>query len=756
MFKSLLSISVLILLLSCSKENPVSSGTDEDTDLQDSRNRQISADSLVGTVALNKFNFYQQPVCTTGKPYNMAIEGNGMFVLKQDTSLVFLRRPGSFFLDKDGYLVKELDGPRLMGFVGAPDLSSLASDTGLYLQESLLAPIQTPLYTFASAAQATTMVSLAGNLNADSEGFGCVLFTQPFYHAMGEFNTVSISTGGGDNDFGANGLHHASAPASVSALATDPAFYTATHLTGVRNAGGQNLGIKIGNHLKVTATIQGTLGMDETLTATFTVIDNPAQATKISDCLYNVATLSQFLACMQDFLTGNAWNQGAGSNASGARVAIMPDGSIRVENLGVADGGTSTQDIRNLTVTSDRPISRTYISNAFSFDSTIYANLQNGNNYSDSPDMILRPALATDNIFDYMFFSAGGTGIGNPQAMIYTSTGDLVDVENGDDLIITAFVGSTPKNSSGFTFSTGTLFIHTSTTLQEIFYQIRNTLHLPEYDGTINNNLSVSINQVNTDDDGIPEGAMVIRGQPEQDFSLNNFTMLADNANPNSDAPTRFNANMVTTQLQASRNTGIYSASIEVYDCQGKTHSMTMTFTHTGIKNPGTWNWNVTCSSEASIFSGSSGRITFGLDGSPASFTFTNDSVNKVSLGLKDGTDTLAITFDWGSPGSHGGITQFQSPTSLSAANQDGYAAGRLSSVIVDEQGIVSGAFTNGISKQLFTVALAVFACPEGLLETGNGYFRKTAYSGNPFYCDPLLVGKIHPGAVEADSLLAP
>ncbi|OGJ84280.1 MAG: hypothetical protein A2268_02775 [Candidatus Raymondbacteria bacterium RifOxyA12_full_50_37] len=684
---------------------------------------------------------------STGQITDLAIEGSSYFVVSNGAGNYFTRS-GAFQFDSEGRMVSPTNGFILQGFQAAED--------GTFPVGTAVGDIQIP-FSQQAPANETKQVEYAGNLNSDSEALGTVLYTQPFYHKVQEFNTYDISTGTGDNDFGAAGADHAGAAAAIGNLATDTAFTNSTLLTGLHNAGGQSLGIKLGDNLKVSATIQDLGGNDETLTATFEVVEDPAQATKITDTEFRVATLSQLLMCMQDFLTGTAWNSGGGSNATGARVGIMPDGSIRVENLGVADGGTSTQDIKNLTVTSDRPISKTYVSNAFSFNSTIYADSTVGDNYSNSPDVILRPALASDYMYDYELFNAGSpaVGIGNPQAQLYTSTGELIDIENGDDMILTALIGDTPKNSSGFLFDQGTTDINTSTTLQEILDQVRNTLNLPERDGTINNNLSVSVNAVNTDDDQIPEGAIVIRGQPETPFSLNNFTLLADNADPNSDAPTRFNANLVTTQLQAARDTGVYDTSIEVYDDSGQAHTVTMTFTHTGIKNPGTWNWEISTNAGETILGGRTGRITFGLDGSPASFTFDDSGVSTIRINPNNGARVLDMTLNWGAPGSHTGITQFQSPTTVAAINQDGYPSGKLMEISVDEFGVISGAFSNGISKPLAQILTADFRNAGGLLKRGDSIYSESSNSGNAILGIPGISssGKIKPGALELSNV---
>ncbi len=62
--------------------------------------------------------------------------------------------------------------------------------------------------------------------------------------------------------------------------------------------------------------------------------------------------------------------------------------------------------------------------------------------------------------------------------------------------------------------------------------------------------------------------------------------------------------------------------------------------------------------------------------------------------------------------------------------SQDGYPAGLLSSVSVDENGILTGTFSNGQTKQLWALALTDFTNPWGLRREGGNLFSATLESG--------------------------
>jgi len=680
---------------------------------------------------------------STGQITDLAIEGSSYFVVSNGTG-DFYTRNGAFQFDSVGHMVLPTNGFILQGKMAASD--------GTFPVGTAVGDITIP-FSQQAPAKETTQVDYSGNINSDSEALGTILYTQPFYHRADEFNTSANSFGAGvDNDLGAGGVQ-GGAPVAFGNIATDASAISSIKLTGLFNGAGQSLQIKAGDLMSVSATIQNNLAVDETQTATFEVIDDPAQAGMINGnpLEYRVATLAQFLLASQSFLTGTAWNGGAGSGASGATVSLLPDGKVRIEN-----GGASLQDIKNLTVTSNRPISRTYITGAFSFNSSIPAA---PGSFSDTPDKLLRPALATDNLYNPLYYGAGGIPLAGTLATpaVFTANGGTIDLQQGDKINITSLIGDVPKNSgvaNTLQLNEG-VNLGSSTTMQDVLDAIRNTLNLPEHDGTIKNNLSVAMDAAGSSDDLMPDGSIVIRGQPETAFAVNNFSSIANNANANTPAPTDFNTNMVTTQLQQARNTGVFDTSIEVYDDAGAAHTLTMKFTHTGIKNPATWNWEVSTNHGEDVIQGRTGKITFGQDGSPSSFIFDEAGVSTIRVNPNNGAKVMDINVDWGAPGAFTGITQFASPTTVAAIKQDGFASGRLQEIAIDEFGQVSGAFSNGITKALAQILTADFRNAAGLLKKGTSVYQESSNSGSAVLGIPGVSsnGRVKPGALELSNV---
>ena len=101
-------------------------------------------------------------------------------------------------------------------------------------------------------------------------------------------------------------------------------------------------------------------------------------------------------------------------------------------------------------------------------------------------------------------------------------------------------------------------------------------------------------------------------------------------------------------------------------------------------------------------------------------------------------------------------VTSLDSNTSsLAATYQDGAPRGTLASYSVGTNGIITGAFTNGLTRTVGQVALATFANPEGLVDIGSNLFTNGPNSGTPVVGEPLSLGagKVVGGALELSNV---
>lgn len=121
-----------------------------------------------------RLDFSQGQPSNTGNPLDVAISGNGLFVLKDSNNNTYYTRAGQFAVDANGYLVDSTSGYRVQAISSSGALSDIN-----------LANLQT------SPAKATTQVSFVGNLSrgATSDQIGSITV----YDAVGGSHTLTVS-----------------------------------------------------------------------------------------------------------------------------------------------------------------------------------------------------------------------------------------------------------------------------------------------------------------------------------------------------------------------------------------------------------------------------------------------------------------------------------------------------------------------------------------------------------------------------------
>jgi len=192
---------------------------------------------------------------------------------------------------------------------------------------------------------------------------------------------------------------------------------------------------------------------------------------------------------------------------------------------------------------------------------------------------------------------------------------------------------------------------------------------------------------------------------------------------------------------------------ITVFDSQGGKHVLSGAFVRTDT--PNTWDMVLTSiTGEINDITMANRRIegiTFNAgDGSYAGISDTDSSEFVITF-AHDTSSPQTIQLNLGTQGKLDGLTQFAGNSTAVARDQDGYAAGRLSAVSVNNEGILIGAFSNGIKKNIATIEVALFQNTSGLERVGNGYFVPSANSGEAIATQAMTggAGSIHGGSLE-------
>lgn len=100
-------------------------------------------------------------------------------------------------------------------------------------------------------------------------------------------------------------------------------------------------------------------------------------------------------------------------------------------------------------------------------------------------------------------------------------------------------------------------------------------------------------------------------------------------------------------------------------------------------------------------------------------------------------------------------LTQFANESNAAVTKDDGYPQGSLDTFSIGPTGEINGIFTNGMSKTIGQVALAVFKNPAGLEKTAENMFQVTPNSGEPIIGLPGSsgLGTINSGTLEMSNV---
>jgi flagellar hook protein FlgE len=193
-----------------------------------------------------------------------------------------------------------------------------------------------------------------------------------------------------------------------------------------------------------------------------------------------------------------------------------------------------------------------------------------------------------------------------------------------------------------------------------------------------------------------------------------------------------------------------HAMSITVYDSTGAPQVLQLTFTKTAN---GAWSWTPSCAT-APVTPAGNGTISFSNTGSLSGFTYPTGA-NYITLTPSNGASPLNVYVNAGTMNGIDGLASFSNPSNAVINSQDGYQAGSLQSINVDSKGVVSGYFTNGVTRSLAQVALAQFTNPSGLLRSGDNTYLESANSGSAVvgFAGGTINSAITPGALEGSNV---
>ncbi len=216
-----------------------------------------------------------------------------------------------------------------------------------------------------------------------------------------------------------------------------------------------------------------------------------------------------------------------------------------------------------------------------------------------------------------------------------------------------------------------------------------------------------------------------------------------------------------------------FQTTVQVYNSLGGVHTLALSFLKADGA-PNTWNVEAHIAPASDMQAGgrpdgivASGTVSFTPFGQfdAAASTFPSQlTIGASSSVAAPGTAAWAtnsglaaqtISLDIGGPSSPGGLTQYDTTSSLNSTTIDGRAYGALSNVQVDKDGFVSALFSNGLSRQIYQIPVATFANPGGLLASPGDAYLAGNESGPVALksAGTAGAGSVEPAALEASTV---
>lgn len=184
-------------------------------------------------------------------------------------------------------------------------------------------------------------------------------------------------------------------------------------------------------------------------------------------------------------------------------------------------------------------------------------------------------------------------------------------------------------------------------------------------------------------------------------------------------------------------------AVVRVFDSLGGQHDMTLTITETATPNEWSYtvagqNGDTVTGGGTLVFDPSNGQL---VSGSPGNITLTPPA--------STGVPAFNMSLDLGS------ISQLGAEMQVNASNQNGFAPGSLSSFSVGTDGIITGLYTNGLTRPLGQISVAIFPNSNGLERMGSNLWRNTDNSGVAVVGTPRTGGRgsVNSGFLEQSNI---
>jgi flagellar hook protein FlgE len=220
-----------------------------------------------------------------------------------------------------------------------------------------------------------------------------------------------------------------------------------------------------------------------------------------------------------------------------------------------------------------------------------------------------------------------------------------------------------------------------------------------------------------------------------------------------------YNAGVSANNMASGTIPADFSRDILVYDAQGGSKNLTMSFLKTSTPNQ--WHVEIYANPASEVTTGLvdgqvvTGTVAFNQDGT-LDLTNTSASLkNPIGITWTGGVAPSSITLNLGTDGQANGMTQFASDSALISSSVDGAVFGNVIGVKVGDDGVVTALFDNGLAKAVYQLPIATFQNPNGLSRVSGNAYVTSDQSGTFALQTPASggAGTIAPSTLEASNI---
>lgn len=197
-----------------------------------------------------------------------------------------------------------------------------------------------------------------------------------------------------------------------------------------------------------------------------------------------------------------------------------------------------------------------------------------------------------------------------------------------------------------------------------------------------------------------------------------------------------------TFNPELAEKTADLGTGVQMYDSVGNSHALTMYFSRA---SDNTWKWHLMGDGQeivggikGKLAEVASGTLTFDKDG-----RLIKNQTDRSAISFTNGADpNQKVEFEFGEAGTEAGegmkgTTQYGAKSSMYKYVQDGATAGQIIGMSIDDDGTLTGLYSNGTTRNLAQLALARFNSNEGLYKLGTNRFGEATKSGSPIVGKP-------------------